>query len=305
MSSNHKKAIQPYALDKQKVQAAFDQAARNYDEAAVLQHEIGQRLLDRLEFIKIEPEIIIDIGSGTGRLSSAIAERYPDSAVYSLDLASEMLNYARKQSITQPTDFICGDAEQLPFSDQSADLIVSNVTIQWCMNLEQAFKEFYRIIKPGGLLMFTTFGPDTLKELRSSWSGVDKHNHVNAFFDMHDIGDALKRIGLSDPVMDVENFTLTYQEATGLMRDLKAVGAHNVTEGRPHGLTGKHRLQKVIKRYEQFRMDDGLLPATYEVIYGHAWAPLPRDENDMGDANEDGTVSIPLSRMRRRMGLKK
>jgi len=305
MSSNHKKEIQPYALDKRKVQAAFDQAARSYDEAAVLQHEIGQRMMDRLEFIKIEPEVIIDIGSGTGRLSSAVTERYPDSRVYSLDLAPEMLNYARKQSITQPTAFVCADAEQLPFADQSVDMIVSNVTIQWCMNLEQTFKEFHRVIKPGGLLMFTTFGPDTLKELRMSWSGVDQHNHVNAFFDMHDIGDALKRIGLNDPVMDVENFTLTYKEATDLMRDLKAVGAHNVTDGRPHGLTGKDRLQKVIKRYEQFRMDDGLLPATYEVIYGHAWAPLPRNENDMGDANEDGSVSIPLSRLRRRMGVKK
>ena len=305
MSSKHTKEIQPYALDKQKVQAAFDHAARSYDEAAVLQHEVGKRVMDRLEFIKIEPEIIIDIGSGTGRLSSAVTKRYPDSRVYSLDLAPEMLNYARKQSITQPTAFVCADAEQLPFSDQSVDMIVSNVTIQWCMNLEQAFKEFHRIIKPGGLLMFTTFGPDTLKELRSSWNGVDEYNHVNAFFDMHDIGDALKRIGLSDPVMDVENFTLTYQEATTLMRDLKAVGAHNVTAGRPHGLTGKQRLQKVIKRYEQFRMDDGLLPATYEVIYGHAWAPIPRDVDDMGDMLEDGSVSIPLSRMRRRLGIKK
>ncbi|MCF6322989.1 MAG: malonyl-ACP O-methyltransferase BioC [Gammaproteobacteria bacterium] len=305
MSSHHQKEIQPYAVDKRKVQAAFDHAAHGYDEAAVLQHEIGQRIMDRLEFIKIEPEIIIDIGSGTGRLSSAVTERYPGSRLYSLDLAPEMLNYARKQPITQPEGFICADAEQLPFSDQSVDMIVSNVTIQWCMNLEQTFKEFHRIIKPGGLLMFTTFGPDTLKELRMSWSGVDQYNHVNAFFDMHDIGDALKRIGFSDPVMDVENFTLTYKEATTLMRDLKAVGAHNVTEGRPHGLTGKQRLQKVIKAYEQFRLDNGLLPATYEVIYGHAWAPLPRDENNMGDTNEDGSVSIPLSRMRQRMGVKK
>ncbi len=305
MSSNHKKGIQLYALDKYKVQDAFNQAARSYDEAAVLQHEVGQRVVDRLEFIKIEPEVIIDIGSGTGRLSSAVTERYPDSRLYSLDLSPAMLNYARRQPITQPEGFICADAEQLPFNEQSVDMIVSNVTIQWCMNLEQTFKEFQRIIKPGGLLMFTTFGPDTLKELRTSWSGVDQYNHINAFFDMHDIGDALRRIGFSDPVMDVENFTLTYKEAITLMRDLKAIGAHNVTEGRPHGLTGKQRLQKVIKAYERFRMDDGLLPATYEVIYGHAWAPLPRDENNMGDTNEDGSVSIPLSRMRRQMSIKK
>ncbi len=305
MSSSDNNEIQPYALDKRKVQAAFDHAASRYDEAAVLQHEVGQRVMERLELIKIKPQVIVDIGSGTGRLSSAVAERYPDSHLYSLDLAAAMLAYARKQPITQPAGFICADAEQLPFSDRSVDMIISNVTIQWCINLEQVFNEFLRILKPGGLLMFTTFGPDTLKELRISWQGIDQYNHVNAFFDMHDIGDALRRIGFSDPVMDVENFTLTYQEATTLMRDLKAVGAHNVTEGRPHGLTGKERLQKVIKAYEQFRMDDGLLPATYEVIYGHAWAPLPRNRDDMGDINEDGSVSIPLSRVRRRMGVKK
>ncbi len=305
MSSKPQNEYQPYLLDKNRVQAAFDHAAHSYDEAAVLQHEIGHRVMERLEMIKIQPEVIVDIGSGTGRLSSALTERYPDSQLYSLDLAPGMLTYARKQSIAQPQGFVCADTEQLPLSDQSVDMIISNVTLQWCSDLERALRECQRVIKPGGLLMFTTFGPDTLKELRISWSGVDNHNHVNAFFDMHDIGDALRRIGLSDPVMDVENFTLTYQDATTLMRDLKAVGAHNVTAGRPHGLTGKQRLQKVIKAYERFRLDDGLLPATYEVIYGHAWAPQPRNVDDMGELLDDGSVAIPLKRMRQRLGIKK
>ncbi len=305
MSDKHKVEQQPYALDKRKVQAAFDLAAGSYDEAAVLQHEVGQRIMERLDLIKIQPEVIIDIGSGTGRLSRAVSERYPASQLYSLDLAPAMLAYARQQPAPQPTGFICADTEQLPFGEQRVDMIISNVTLQWCINLEAVFKEFRRVLKPGGLLMFTTFGPDTLKELRSSWHGVDAYNHVNAFFDMHDIGDALRRIGFSDPVMDVEHFTLTYREVTTLMRDLKAVGAHNVTAGRPLGLTGKARLQKMIKTYEQFRRDDGQLPATYEVIYGHAWAPLPRDNHDMGDTHEDGSVSIPLSRLRQRLGIKK
>ncbi len=262
-------------------------------------------LITQLEMIKIAPNVIVDIGSGTGRLSSAVTQRYPDSAVYSLDLAPAMLTYARQQTTAPPAGFICADAEQLPYSDHSIDMIISNVSLQWCSNLELALREFQRVIKPGGLLMFTTFGPDTLKELRSSWSGVDNYNHVNAFFDMHDIGDALRRIGFSDPVMDVENFTLTYQEATTLMRDLKAVGAHNVTAGRPHGLTGRQRLQKVIKAYERFRLEDGLLPATYEVIYGHAWAPQPRNDDNMGDLLDDGSVAIPLKRMRQRLGIKK
>ncbi len=305
MSPHKKNDLQPYELDKRKVQAAFDHAARSYDEAAVLQHEVGNRVMERLEMIRIEPNVIVDIGSGTGRLSSAVTKRYPNSRVYSLDLAPAMLAYARQQTTDQPEGFICADTEQLPFSDHSVDMIISNVTLQWCSDLERALREFQRVIKPGGLLMFTTFGPDTLKELRISWSGVDNYNHLNAFFDMHDIGDALRRIGFSDPVMDVENFTLTYQEATTLMRDLKAVGAHNVTAGRPHGLTGKQRMQRVIKAYERFRLDDGLLPATYEVIYGHAWAPQPRNDDNMGDILDDGSVAIPLKRMRQRLGIKK
>lgn len=304
MDSRKENEIQAYALDKHRVQSAFDQAAATYDEAAVLQHEVGKRIMERLALIKITPEIVVDIGSGTGRLTSAVIKRYADSTIYALDLAPAMLAYARQHTIPHPRGFICADAEQLPFCNHSVELIVSNVTLQWCSDLELALREFQRILKPGGLLMFTTFGPDTLKELRMSWHGIDAYNHVNAFFDMHDIGDALRRIGFSDAVMDLEQFTLTYQEATTLMRDLKAVGAHNVTAGRPLGLTGKDRLQQVIKAYENFRMDDGLLPATYEVIYGHAWAPQPRN-HDMGDRRDDGSITVPLSRMRRRPGITK
>ena len=169
-------------------------------------------------------------------------------------------------------------------------MVFSNLTLQWCNDLDHVFGEIRRILKPGGLFMFSTLGPDTLKELRESWRKVDQYNHVNAFMDMHDIGDALMRTNLADPVMDVEEITLTYADVFKLMKDLKTLGAHNVTKGRPRGLTGKHRLQSMVAHYEAFRKN-GLLPATYEVVYGHAWSGnrLPDTKNQI--------TEIPITRI--------
>ena len=267
-----------FLLDKARVRTAFDRAAPRYDDAAVLQSEVRNRLLERLDLVKIQPKIILDIGAGTGHSSAALLQRYKKAEVVAIDVAYAMLLQARRRNSSwrpwqkTPT-LVCGDAERLPFSDACADLIFSNLTLQWCNDLDDTFKEFRRVLKPGGLLMFTTFGPDTLKELRRSWSSVDEFNHVNAFIDMHDIGDAMMRARLAIPVvMDMENFTLTYATVRHLMSDLKTIGAHNVTAGRARGLTGKGRMQALHAAYEKYRRD-GVLPATYEIIYGHAWAP--------------------------------
>lgn len=267
-----------FHLDKARVRAAFSRAAARYDAAAVLQGEVRNRLLERLDLVKIQPQVILDIGAGTGHGSVALLQRYKKAEVIAVDMAHGMLLETRRRNSSwrlwqkTPT-LICGDAERLPFADGCADLIFSNLTLQWCNDLDHAFKEFRRILKPGGLLMFTTFGPDTLRELRQSWSCVDGFNHINAFIDMHDIGDAMMRARLAAPVvMDVEHFTLTYATLRHLMSDLKTIGAHNVTAGRARGLTGKGRMQALHAAYEQYRRDD-VLPATYEIVYGHAWAP--------------------------------
>lgn len=266
-----------FLLDKSLVRASFDRAAAHYDEAAALQAEVRNRMLERLDLVKLAPECIIDIGAGTGHGVAALARRYKKSHIIAMDLAFNMLLQTRRHNASwlpwQKTPaLVCGDAERLPFADGCADLIFSNLTIQWCNDLDHTLREFRRVLKPGGLLMFTTFGPDTLKELRHSWKAVDGFNHVNTFIDMHDIGDAMMRARLTTPVMDVENFTLTYPDIQRLMRDLKTIGAHNVTAGRARGLTGKTRLRALAAAYEHYRRD-GLLPATYEVVYGHAWAP--------------------------------
>jgi malonyl-CoA O-methyltransferase len=167
--------------------------------------------------------------------------------------------------------FACGDAERLPFADNSFEMIFSNLTVQWCGDLEATFAEFRRVLKPGGVLLFSTLGPDTLKELRAAWGAVDGHVHVNRFIDMHDIGDAMVRARLAEPVMDMEMITMTYHDGMTLMRDLKVLGAHNVNAGRNPGLTGRARIKAVLNAYEKFRTAEGVLPASYEVLYGHGW----------------------------------
>lgn len=279
---------------------AFERAAHDYDEAALLQREVGRRMLERLDLIRASPTLILDVGAGTGVCSARLARRYKNARVIAVDLALNMLKQARRRVPLinkwprNRQAFVCADAERLPFDNASVDMIFSNLTLQWCNDLDAAFGEFRRVLKPDGLLMFTTFGPDTLKELRASWMQVDDFNHVNAFIDMHDIGDALLRVRLTAPVLDVEYFTLTYTDVLNLMHDLKTLGAHNVTAGRAFSLTGKGRLRRLIAAYENYRYD-GLLPASYEVVYGHAWG------SEAGDAlhAEPGVTRIPLAQLRR------
>lgn len=261
--------------DKLKMRQAFERAANTYDAAAIIQREVSQRLLERLNYINLQPSRILDVGAGTGISLAGLNQHYPAASIYALDIARPMLIEARKkqgwwQQLRRPVKLITGDAESLPLADVSVDLLFSNLALQWCLDLDQTFNEFRRVLKPGGLLMFTTFGPDTLRELRSCWSQVDGYTHVNNFFDMHDVGDALMRNSFAEPVMDMELLTMTYKDVPGLMRDLKTIGAHNVTQGRSRKLTGKGRLQRVNAAYEQYR-SDGVLPVSYEVVYGHAW----------------------------------
>lgn len=292
--------VSSFQLDKRLVKEAFNRAAPHYDATAVLQHEVADRMLERLDYVRLAPELIIDVGSGTGRGARGLTQRYRNARVIALDLAQAMLLQSRQQlswlaRLRTRQLWVCGDAECLPLRDQCALLLFSNLTLQWCADLDQTFREFRRVLQPGGLLMFSSFGPDTLKELRQSWRAVDDRVHVNAFMDMHDIGDALLRAGFADPVMDVEHITLTYKDALQLMREIKTIGAHNVTAGRPHGLTGRKKLEKMVSSYEQFRRD-GLLPCTYEVIYGHAWIP----ERNTIKSHASGETHVPVTSIQRR-----
>jgi malonyl-CoA O-methyltransferase len=268
-------------IDKQAVRRSFDRAAAAYDAAAVLQHEVCRRNLERLDFIRHQPARILDAGSGTGNAWRGLAARYPGARIVALDLAPGMLRQARtavpwhQRLLRRLPATVCGDLEQLPLARDSMNLVWSNLALQWVNALPQAFAEIRRVLAPGGLFMFATFGPDTLKELRAAQADIDGHTHVSRFTDMHDIGDMLVHAGFVDPVMDMETFTLTYDDVRSLMRDLKAIGARNAATDRPQALSGKNWLAAVTRQYEPMRRA-GKLPATYEVVYGHAWRPLPR-----------------------------
>lgn len=291
------------------IQQHFNHAAVSYDEAAVLQREVAAHLDERLDLITLAPKTILDVGAGTGILTEKLVERYPKAQVLALDLSIQMLQRAHTHltrpkwpalpkaltdtfNLTRPgATCLNGDAAQLPLADDSVDLITTNLMLQWCDDLDAVFQEFRRVLRPEGLLMLTTFGPDTLKELRQAWSEVDETPHVNTFIDMHDIGDALIRNGFGQPVMDVEHFTLTYSKPMGVLRDLKAIGATNATEGRQHGLMGKQRFTRMLEAYEGFRRN-GVVPATYEVIHGHAWAAQEVVKGP--NRSRDGLVEISL-----------
>jgi len=270
---------------KRAIRLSFQRAADRYDEAAFLQQEVARRLDDHLDGVKIAPQRILDAGCGTGFGTSLLRARYPRADVVGLDLAEAMLHQAharqrgsvweklRARLMHNVPHFVplCGDIEHLPLARASFDMVWSNLALQWVGDLQVSFKEMHRVLKPGGLFIFASFGPDTLKELRAASAGIDGHQHVNRFIDMHDVGDALVHAGFSNPVMEMEQITLTYADLPALLRDLKAIGAHTVLEGRREGLMGKAAWRKLLLNYETFRRDDRL-PATYEVVYGHAWA---------------------------------
>jgi len=305
-------------LDRAHVQRAFGRAAASYAEHAALQAEVGERLRERLDLaLDFAPRRVLDVGCGPAG-GAALRQRYDDAQVIALDLALPMLKmgskrgseslsgasvagFAQERSAESDSDplppplfLVCADAQALPLADASIDLVHSNLCLQWCEDPGLAIAEFRRVLRPGGVLLFSTFGPDTLKELRAAFAEVDDQPHVSRFIDMHDIGDALLVTGFRDPVLEREDFTLTYADLPTLMHELRAIGATNADSRRQRSLTGRGRLQKVGAAYERLR-HDGVLPATYDVVYAHAFAPEPGQprRTPQGDV-----ASFPIERLR-------
>ena len=295
-------------VDKRLVRKAFERAATSYDAAAVLQREVADRMLERLDYMKLEPARVLDAGAGTGYGTRLLADRYPKANLIALDMAQAMLHTARgtrpwwKRALPMlggsGTAYLCADVDRIPLAASSVNAIWSSLTLQWCNEPEKTFRELYRVLAPGGLLMFSTFGPDTLKELRQAFAGIDGYTHVNRFVDMHDLGDMLSYAGFAAPVMDMEYITLTYADVKSLLRELKDIGAHNVTLGRNHGLMGKQRWRAMVKAYEKFRCE-GRLPATFEIVYGHAWVGEQKRAR-----LEDGRQVIELQIGQRKAGFR-
>jgi malonyl-CoA O-methyltransferase len=280
-------------LDANHVRRAFGRAASSYATHAVLQHEVERRLFERFEYLEATPRVALDVGCGPGVAARRMRKRWPGALVIALDLAQPMLRRVRP-GWRHPLARVNADARALPLADASVDVLFSNLCIQWIDDLPALFDEFRRVLRPGAYLALSTFGPDTLHELRAAWASVDNAPHVGRFADMARVGDALLQAGFRDPVLDAEPFTLSYADSMTLMRELKAIGATNAEAARPRGLTGRERLRHVAQGYEPFRRD-GRLPASYEVIYAHAWAPEPGQPR----RTRSGEIaSFPLERLR-------
>jgi len=300
-------------IDFAEVRRAFDHAAASYDAHAVLQREVCDRLLERLDFMTLQPDRVLDVGCGTGYGLAHLRARYAEAACYALDIAPAMLHAVRARlpqarwsqraldlltARRSPlTHSLCADMERLPLAPSSMNLVWSSLALQWAQDLEAALKGFHQALAPGGLLMFATFGPDTLKELRAAFAAIDDAPHVNRFTDLHDIGDMLVHAGFSSPVMEMEMLTLTYADLKTLMRDLKGIGAHNAAAARRRGLLGKSAWARLEQAYESHRQD-GRLPATFEVIYGHAWVG---DKTQREDGRQ--VIQFNIGERRRKLGL--
>src|SRR5436309_6953889 len=263
-------SVEPWRLDMKSVRRSFERAAQTYDASAVIQREVGSRMAERLDVMRLKPAAILDAGCGTGEALGELRARYPDALLIGLDSALNMVRSASARASTQrslfarllaplksprvtrskPALLLCADACRLPLRRESVDLVWSNLMLQWVNEPSAVFSEFLRVLSVGGALVFTTFGPDTLTQLRAAFARIDGAPHVSRFIDMHDIGDMLAQAGFADPVMDMEMMTLTYPDALSMMRDLKAIGAHNAAAGRPRGMMGKARWQRLVATLE-------------------------------------------------------
>jgi len=239
-------------------------------------------MAERLSLVQLPARWILDAGCGTGGAAPLLQQRFAGATIVDLDVSERML--ARRTTWRWPTWLriprrgsrhgVCADFQILPLMSARFDLVWSNLALHWAEDLPAALTEASRVLRPGGLLMFSVFGPDTLRELRLA--AADDGFHVNQHVDMHDIGDMLVRCGYADPVMDMEQVTLTYVDLAALLRDLRAHGSTAFATGKSTGLRARSHFLRSVARYEQFRRQDGRLPATIEVIYGHAWKPEPR-----------------------------
>jgi len=295
-----------YRPETRRVAQRFSAAAHRYDAAAYLQRVVREELESRVAtFAALQPRCVVDLGAGTGHAALALKRRFGDALVLAVDIAPGMLAVAGERmgwrdrvldgKLGHRFERICADTHRLPIATGSCELAFSSLMLQWSHDLDAAFVEIRRVLKPGGLLAFASFGPRTLHELRAAWASVDDQPHVGVFADMHDLGGALARAGFSEPVLDVDLHELRYSNARALMQDLKAIGAANAVRGRARGLTGRSRFARMAAAYEQWRSEDSL-PASYEVVYGLAWAAPLRP----GIADAGGEVAVAVEAIRRR-----
>jgi malonyl-CoA O-methyltransferase len=282
--------LDPVAIDQARVRTGFERAAGRYDGADFLQAEVRERLLERLELVRLDPAWVLDLGAGTGRALPALAARFPAARLLALDLSPAMLGRAAG---CHPAALpVCADAGRLPLAEASVDLVFSSLMLHWAPDMGAVLDGVRRVLRYPGLFSFATLGPDSYRELRAAWAAADDYPHVLAFPEMHGLGDALVQAGFQEPVLATEALTITYPDVRALARDLKDTGTANATAGRPRGLTSPGRWARMAAAYERYRDTAGRLPATIEIVFGQAWAPDPAARRAGA-----GETSFPLSRL--------
>ena len=274
-------------VDRQQVGRRFSRAAATYGEGDFFVREVDRRMQERLDYVNLQPKRILDLGCSRGGSFSGLAARYPAADLIGLDISPAMpaagrtprANWQRWLGIGRNGDplRLAADAANLPLASRSAAMVWSNLLLHWLDDPIPALAEAYRVLEVGGLLMFSTLGPDTLRELRAAFA--DGYAHTQRFADMHDLGDMLVGCGFADPVMDMEVITLTYDDLDAMLVDLRAAGSACAMKARRHGLTGRNAWETARAAYEGMRRE-GRLPATFEVIYGHAWKAAPKQTPD-------------------------
>ncbi len=258
------------SLEHHLIQSSFDKAAKQYEKHAVLQRESLIRLIERLsDDLKTSPQQVLDLGCGTGWAVPELLKLYPDTQIIAADFAQSMVNLVPKHPNVTPR---VTDAHAIDVHVQSMDLVFSNLMIQWC-DESTVLQEIKRALKPGGLMHLTTMGEHTLHELKLAWQDIDDRPHVNEFVPAAKLADLTMNLGYEDVIADSEFITMTYASVIDMMRDLKNIGAHNVDNNRSKGLTSPKVIKQLTKNFEEFRTEDGLYPATYELVYLRAKKP--------------------------------
>ncbi len=284
------------ALDPRQIRRAFARAAPGYDQADFIQSAVRDRLLERLQWLRLDPRHVIDLGAGTGKAGVVLQARFPEARVIAVDLVPAMLDTARRRDDGPPHAVICADATRLPFADHSIDMVFSSLMVHWCASPLAVFSEIRRVLRFPGVLSFSTLGPASFGELREAWAQGDDTPHVMPFPEPPALVDALVQAGLAEPVVDTDRLTIRYRELSQLLADLRATGTANASMARRRGLTGRGAWARMRAAYENQRDGEGSLPATLEILCGQAWAPDPDAPRRRGG----GEASIPLHQLGRR-----
>jgi malonyl-CoA O-methyltransferase len=263
--------------------------AGQYAEHAFIFQEVGRRLLERLEWVNFTPDTMLDVGAGQGDCLAQLRERYPSATAIATDSCFPLLS--------RQSHCVAADAHHLPFTDNSMDMVVANGVLPWLLDPPAFFESVHRLLKPKGLLMFSSFGPNTLIEWREAWAQIDDYSHVPSFVDMHDLGDLVRRVGYADVVVDVETIQLRYDDIATCCREMKALGFYNFTDNRRPGLTGKQTFARLEEALVEASQVDGKIVMTFEVIYGHAWGT----DSAVQQQDEAGDAVISLQKLRRQL----